>query len=152
MIVAIERKRKETFREHLQNQTSIVQMKRRLGQHGLARKKRLGNLFGNAQCPRVMTVAQVGQRNQIRIMLSNSFSFLPILITRWRLLSDEAIVAITRMEANEGRKSRLSLTVEEAVKQHNLRLIDADTIRTDEFVANLIPNSPGWPLLVTEDG
>src|SRR6059058_4838905 len=65
MIIAIERKRKETFREHLQNQPSIAQMKRRLGQHGLARKKRLGNLFGNAHCPRVMTVAQVGQRNQI---------------------------------------------------------------------------------------
>src|SRR5437667_1390645 len=65
MINAIERKRKETFREHLQSQPSIAQMKRRLGQHGLARKKRLGNLFGNAHCPRVMTVAQVGQRNQI---------------------------------------------------------------------------------------
>src|SRR5437016_4847172 len=65
MIIAIERKRKETFREHLQNQPGIAQMKRRLGQHGLARKKRLGNLFGNAHCPRVMTVARVGQRNQI---------------------------------------------------------------------------------------
>src|SRR3989454_7710330 len=65
MIIAIERKRKETFREHLQNQPSIAQMKRRLGQHGLARKKRLGNLFGNAYCPRVMTAVRVGQRNQI---------------------------------------------------------------------------------------
>jgi predicted transcriptional regulator len=46
-----------------------------------------------------------------RTMLSNSFSFLPILMSRWYLLSDEAIVAITRMEANEERKSRLSLTV-----------------------------------------
>src|SRR5437879_12696983 len=40
-------------------------MKHRLGQHGLARKKRLGNLFGNAHCPPVMTGARVGQRNQI---------------------------------------------------------------------------------------
>jgi len=56
------------------------------------------------------------------------------------------------METNEVRKSRLSLTVEEAVKQHNLRLTDADVVRSDEFIANLIPNSPGWPLLVTEDG
>src|SRR5438876_6764039 len=65
MLIAIERKRKETFREHLQNQPSIAQTKRRLGQHGLARKKRLSNLFGNADCPRVMTVARIGQRNQI---------------------------------------------------------------------------------------
>src|SRR5882672_11638044 len=65
MIIAIKRKRKETFREHLQNKPSIAQMKRRLGQHWLARKKRLGNLFGNPHRPGVMTVARVGQRNQI---------------------------------------------------------------------------------------
>jgi CBS domain-containing protein len=87
-----------------------------------------------------------------RTMLSNSFSFLPILMTRWRLLSDEAIVAITRVEANDVRKSRLSLTVEEAVKRHNLHLTDAKTVRPDEFVADLVTNSPPWPLLVTEDG
>jgi predicted transcriptional regulator len=87
-----------------------------------------------------------------RTMLSNSFSFLPVLMTRWQLLSDEAIVAITRVEANETRKARLSLTVEEAVKRHKLRLIDADTVSPDEFVSNLMIKSRTWPVLVTEGG
>ena len=87
-----------------------------------------------------------------RTMLSNSFSFLPILMTRWHLLSDEAIVAITRVEANDVRKKRLSLSVEDAVKRHNLHLTDAKTVRPYEFVADLLTNSPRWPLLVTEDG
>jgi CBS domain-containing protein len=87
-----------------------------------------------------------------RIMLSNSFSVLPVLTNQWHLLSDEAIIGITRAETHAERHSRLSVTVENAVRRYRLRLTTASAVSPDELVSNVLKNSPTWPLLVTDDG
>jgi len=87
-----------------------------------------------------------------RTMLSNSFSFLPLLLGHWRLLADEAIVAITRGETERERRARLSLSVKDAVENHKMRLMDADVAPPRDLVANVVAQSRSWPLLVTDNG
>jgi predicted transcriptional regulator len=90
-----------------------------------------------------------------KAMLSQSFSALPILSgaerqKEWKLLTDEAIVAITRSEGDGVRKKRLSLTISEAVEQADLQLQTASICSPEESVSNLLRNNPTWPVLVIE--
>jgi CBS domain-containing protein len=90
-----------------------------------------------------------------KAMLSHSFSALPILFEaqerkEWKLLTDEAIVAITRSEGDAVRKKRLSLTISEAVEQADLRLQTATICTPEESVSSLLKNTLSWPVLVVE--
>jgi hypothetical protein len=104
VIVAIERKRKETFRDHFQNQASIAQMKRRLGQHGSHVRSSSGICSETAHRPGVMTVAWVGQCNQITGIRDTVHFFDR---RKWRL----TCCSVFRQTAFNGGKNRLQVGV-----------------------------------------
>jgi len=91
-----------------------------------------------------------------RAMLSNSFSALPICLDRgelkeWKILTDEAIVQVTRGLPETQRNSRLSLTIETAVADADLILKNASTDREEEKIDKLLSNPIEWPLLVLDE-
>ena len=58
-------------------------------------------------------------------MLSNSFSFLPLLTVEegWRLVSDLSVARVVRQAGNkEDRAARLSASIDEAVHKFGLKL------------------------------
>jgi hypothetical protein len=64
MIIAIERKSNEFLHDHVEHQPRVAQVKGRLCQDCLARKKRLGYLLRYPQSPPVMHILPPGERDQ----------------------------------------------------------------------------------------
>ena len=87
-----------------------------------------------------------------RAMLTHSFSFLPVDLNGWHLLSDQAIVAITRTVEQDESNRRLALSVEEAVEKHQLELSKAYVVQPNVPISDLAKHPRSWPLVVTETG
>ena len=86
-----------------------------------------------------------------KLMLSNAFSTLPILIDgEWHLLTDEAIAQGTCGKEKETRTKLLSTRIEEAVAQRWLVLIKAEKRKPTHAVFELFRDRVNWPLLIVD--
>src|SRR5205807_1917248 len=90
-----------------------------------------------------------------KVMLSHSFSALPICVAigekmQWKLLTDEAIVKITRGRRDVDRNARLSLSIEEAIAKADLQLEMCGCCKPADRIADLLSTDITWPLLVIE--
>jgi predicted transcriptional regulator len=89
-----------------------------------------------------------------QIMLSNSFSFLPLFDKgEWKLISD-LMLATALQGSNNQRKTTLALTLEEAFNNNRFRAERADTIPPDTKISEVITHlsqNRYAPVLVVED-
>ena len=82
-------------------------------------------------------------------MLSNSFSYLPVLRdAKWHLLSDQSLAQYLRVNS-EARKQRLALTLDEAIVQNGLTPILARCFNAEDEVSHVMSSFQGHPILVT---
>ena len=88
-------------------------------------------------------------------MLSNSFSFLPVLLDghTWKVVSDCGLAKWLRTSSNDGeRGKRLNATPREAHEKLGLNLLDPILASPDSSVSDLLllVQADGRPILITE--
>jgi len=88
-----------------------------------------------------------------QIMLTNSFSYLPVVMGdgKWRLVSDLAVATYLQGCSNAKRKKRLATPLEDAIEDENSfpRLDEAVCIHSSATIAQALSQTGGKPLLVT---
>lgn len=89
-----------------------------------------------------------------RSMLLNSFSYLPLLDDRdsepkWTLLSDLGVASYLRQDKDND--TRLSHTVEVALKSSKLALLSVQTVRTSTSIKEILGRNDPHPVLVLSD-
>jgi hypothetical protein len=86
-----------------------------------------------------------------QIMLTNSFSFLPIQLDgKWKLVSDSGVAAYLRKgtPSNYERAKLLGKTIGEAVKEGNLRLEKVASASINDSIAAVLEKLASGPILV----
>ena len=88
-----------------------------------------------------------------QIMLTNSFSYLPVAMGegKWHLVSDLAVATYLQGCSNNQRKDRLATSLEKAMQDSFPTLEKAQCIHSSAPVAEALKQTGGKPLLVTSD-
>lgn len=74
-----------------------------------------------------------------QIMLTNNFSFMPVLDEGWKLLSDTEVAKLLRSQPSNGqRKNALALTLEETLEKTPSILVEVKTVEAGETVDALL--------------
>src|SRR5437867_4941051 len=97
---------------------------------------------------RTPVVAQLWQPLRVvrHQMLSNSFSFLPLLTVakEWHLVSDFAVARVLRKAGNkDDRALRLSASIEKALKDFGLRLDTPQVVAPETSIAEVLERQTG---------
>jgi len=93
-----------------------------------------------------------------RLMLLNSFSYIPLLLleegsSSWKLISDFSLAQVLRVSPNkQERRRRADLSIEEAVEKHGLLLTEACCVLAKDEPAAVLDKSEGKPALVFHSG
>lgn len=89
-------------------------------------------------------------------MLTNGFSFIPILISRgsrsyWGLLSEYAIAKYLRHDRDEQkRKKRLATTVEQAIESEELEIVEPEVCSPTDSIHDVLSKLRNMPVLVID--
>jgi len=88
-----------------------------------------------------------------QIMLTHSFSFLPVLHGNWKLLSEISLVKF--LQGSVDRRTALALSIEDAVAR-GLRLTDAPSVRTGDKIVDILQkestqDSPAFWLVIDKN-
>jgi CBS domain-containing protein len=89
-----------------------------------------------------------------QVMLQNSFSCLPVRVGTgdWELVSDAAVARLLRGARNNGeRKSRLTLTVAEAIEKHRLTLVTPVRVKPGTSLTDIFAGESLQFILVVGD-
>ena len=74
-----------------------------------------------------------------QLMLTHSFSFLPVFLGKWRLVSEIALAQFLRASPN--RPKALALSIQDALS-HGLHLIPAKTLRAGDEISKVLGQKP----------
>ena len=84
-------------------------------------------------------------------MLAHSFSYLPVYVevdSTWKLVSDLLIAKYLRSVSDDNRKVRLAKSLQDAISQDDLRLLNAKCYHSDRRTSEVINALNGLPVLI----
>ena len=84
-------------------------------------------------------------------MLAHSFSYLPVYVeveSAWKLVSDLLIAKYLRSVSDDDRKTRLAKSLQDAINQDGLRLLDAKRYHSNQRTSEIIDALSGLPVLI----